>query len=111
MTTTTAAVLAEIAAERTAQDAKWGPQNHIDGTREYGHYDQQTALAAKAACQLRAGAGCTTWRAILWEEVAEAFAEEDPALLRAELVQVAAVAAAWIEAIDRRTNTTAAVTA
>ncbi|WPM94355.1 hypothetical protein VG1_CDS0031 [Arthrobacter phage Cupello] len=39
---------------------------------------------------------------ILLEEVFEATAEEDPATLRKELVQVAAVTAQWIEAIDRR---------
>lgn len=39
---------------------------------------------------------------MLLEEVAEAFAESDDARLRAELVQVAAVAQAWIESIDRR---------
>jgi hypothetical protein len=36
--------------------------------------------------------------------VAEALAEDDPTLLRAELIQVAAVAVAWVEAIDRRTT-------
>jgi hypothetical protein len=39
---------------------------------------------------------------ILREEVYEAFAEEDPAALRTELIQVAAVAATWVDAIDRR---------
>lgn len=43
------------------------------------------------------------WLHILREEVAEAFAETDPVALRGELVQVAAVAVAWAEAIDRRT--------
>jgi hypothetical protein len=36
------------------------------------------------------------------EEVREAMAESDPAKLRVELVQVAAVSVAWIEALDRR---------
>jgi len=36
------------------------------------------------------------------EEVAEAFAETDAALLRTELIQVAAVIAAWVSDIDRR---------
>ncbi|HYF53037.1 MAG TPA: hypothetical protein VEA41_02135 [Salinarimonas sp.] len=43
-----------------------------------------------------------TYSQILAEEVAEALAESDPMLLRAELVQVAAVAVQWVEAIDRR---------
>ncbi len=48
--------------------------------------------------------GCQNdnWRDILLEEVFEALAEEEPKELRKELVQVAAVAAQWVEAIDRR---------
>ena len=38
----------------------------------------------------------------MFEEVAEAFAEADVRRLRAELVQCAAVAVKWVEAIDRR---------
>jgi len=43
-----------------------------------------------------------TWRDILYEEVLEAYVETDWSALRAELVQVAAVAVAWIEHLDRR---------
>ncbi|MGH3467454.1 MAG: hypothetical protein ACRDQF_06970 [Thermocrispum sp.] len=43
-----------------------------------------------------------TWRHILLEEVAEALAEDDPARLRRELVQVVAVGAQWLQAIDNR---------
>lgn len=42
------------------------------------------------------------------EEVLEAFAEADPDRLRAELVQVAAVATKWIQALDRRSGLPAA---
>jgi hypothetical protein len=45
---------------------------------------------------------------VLDEEVWEAFAESDPAKLRAELVQVAAVAFRWIEALDARKGERAA---
>lgn len=92
--------LADIADERERQDDTWGEQNHEDGTG--GKYDVILRDAARNACQREAEAGHPTWRSILFEEVAEAFAETDPAKLRAELVQVAAVAAAWIEAMDRR---------
>jgi hypothetical protein len=34
--------------------------------------------------------------------VEEAFAESDPTKLRAELIQVAAICAAWIHDIDQR---------
>lgn len=76
----------ELALERARQDNKWGEQNCHD----------------------------FEWVSILTEEVGEAAAEANEAnftsgknrgdftKLRAELVQVAAVSVAWIEAIDRR---------
>lgn len=77
-------VLDHVAAERERQDEKWGEQNHLDWV----------------------------WNAILMEEVGEAAEEvlttafgaaaKGHGDLRSELVQVAAVAVAWIEAIDRR---------
>lgn len=78
-------VLSEIAAERAAQDEKWGQQNHDAGT----------------------------WLAILSEEVGEfskAILEKrfpgsqgkiNEAEIREELKQVAAVAVSMIEAFDR----------
>lgn len=96
-------VLIEIAHERLAQDAKWGEQNHDDGT---GNSDDLAAAAeARAVCQAAFAAGEGTWRHVLDEEIAEAYAEHEPADLRAELLQVAAVAVAWVEAIDRRAST------
>jgi len=81
------AILLEVVEERRRQDKKWGEQNH-------------------PPCE---------WIAILTEEVGEAaeealnirFQYENRGLsitgLRAELVQVAAVAVAFIECLDRRT--------
>lgn len=95
-----AGVLAEVQAERERQDVKWGQQNHPDGT---GNTSQQKdADRARRWCQDAFGAGYGTWSYVLAEEVAEANAERDPAKLRAELLQVAAVAVAWVDAIDRR---------
>jgi hypothetical protein len=85
--------------EREAQDAKWGEQNHPDGTERRR---LRVAGASRSRCQRLAREGRVTWRHILDEEVQEALAEEDPAKLRTELIQVAAVAQAWAEAIDRR---------
>ena len=93
-------ILPEIAAERARQDAKWGEQNHPDGTWMLG--DLGRANRARRECYNAAKRGTLTYRHILDEEVQEAFAEYDPATLRAKLVQVAAVAVAWIECIDRR---------
>jgi hypothetical protein len=98
----TVGVLAEIAAERLRQNAKWGEQNHLDGTGRPG--DAETAVLDRAKCKANGpdGPDVDNWRDILQEEVSEAFAETDPELLRVELIQVAAVAAQWVEAIDRR---------
>lgn len=93
-------VLSEVRGERARQDEKWGEQNHPDGTGS----DLQRYLAEKDRdyCQRAFEVGLGTWRDVLEEEVSEAFAESDPDALRAELLQVAAVAVAWVEAIDRR---------
>lgn len=90
----------DIDTERQAQLAKWGEQHHPDGT---GTASQQVAAgAARARCQVAAERGEVTWQLILDEEHAEAMAESDPARLRAELVQIAAVCAAWAADIDSR---------
>lgn len=78
------AVLLEVSAERNRQDTKWDEQDHGD----------------------------FVWGAILGEEVGEAHqaalefefgdSENPNADLRKELIQVAAVAVAWIECLDRR---------
>ncbi len=88
-------VLNEITYERCNQDAKWGKQHHPNGTGS----DKQKALAnrARMLCERHDQEGTKTWTDILLEEVSEALAESDP---RAELIQVAAVAVAWVEDID-----------
>ncbi|NUQ95813.1 MAG: NUDIX hydrolase [Streptomyces sp.] len=94
-----AKVLGEVQAERDRQDAKWGEQNHPNGTGL--NYQRHLADEERAACDAAFRNGRGTWRHVLAEEVAEANAESDPMKLRAELVQVAAVAVNWIGAIDR----------
>lgn len=97
----TYAVADEMLQERRAQNVKWGEQNHPDGTGWMAYFSS-VADDAKARTDAHAKAGTLTWHDILDEEVAEAFAEYDPRKLRTELIQVAAVASAWVEAIDRR---------
>jgi hypothetical protein len=92
--------LIQIDDERYRQDAKWGPQNHPDGTARPGDHGLSAWATAKCKANNKAQ---DNWRDILEEEVYEAFAEADPEKLRHELIQVAAVAVAWIESIDRRT--------
>lgn len=97
-------VVDDLVRERHAQDQKWGQQNHIDGTGRHGDADVADLDRAKCKANGPDSDHDDNWRDILQEEVSEAFAETDPQLLRAELVQVMAVTAAWIEAIDRRTS-------
>lgn len=94
-----ARVLADVAAERAAQDARWGVHDLPDGTDT-----RHAAVADGAKTDTHAAwqAGRLTWRHILEEEFHEALAETDPAALRTELVQTAAVAVKWVQAIDRR---------
>ncbi|MFI5782636.1 hypothetical protein [Nocardia sp. NPDC051570] len=108
-------IVDEVLAERARQDARWGQQDHPDGTGTAWENDWCGGLGGqspggalgyadlmRACCQAAADAGQVTFRHILLEEVAEAFAETAPLRLRAELLQVAAVAVEWIGAIDRR---------
>lgn len=91
---------AEVIAERRRQVKKWGEQQHRDGTgAKYGY---EAEAAKQKYAEEKAKYGDPSWRVILAEEVAEAFAEADLYRLRQELLQVAAVAVAWIEDIDRR---------
>ncbi|MET8982110.1 hypothetical protein ABZX85_41660 [Streptomyces sp. NPDC004539] len=89
-----------VDAERQRQLAKFGDQHHSDGTGN--KHQQDDATAARQWCEDAFGSGYGTWSDILAEEVAEANAERDPARLRTELIQVAAVCAAWIADLDGR---------
>lgn len=73
-------ILRLVDAERDRQDAKWGGVPGVDRRDDH------------------------TYAAVLTEEVGEccrAWLERDTASLRDELVQVAAVAVAWIEELER----------
>jgi NTP pyrophosphatase (non-canonical NTP hydrolase) len=70
------AVLEEVAEERARQDGKWGQQNHVPAI----------------------------WIVILGEEFGElcqASLESDHVAMRTEALQVAAVAVAFVERLDR----------
>lgn len=99
----TESVLRAVAEEREAQDAKWGVQNHPDIYRSL-YYPIESAEKAKALTDVRAKVKQISYADILLEEVAEAIEaamEGNKNALIDELVQVAAVAVAWVEKIDR----------
>lgn len=109
-------VFEAIRKERRQQDKKWGEQNHpsirpILANRE--PFDGDLVCAdlgilsedhAKAVCESHAKHGTITWAHIAIEELSEAVSCADDATRRRELVQLAAVVAAWIECIDRRST-------
>jgi hypothetical protein len=92
-------ILAEIGMERKAQDAKWGEQNHVNGTGN--RFFTWLMNWAKRRCDR---GNPDTWEKILTEEVCESYAESDPVRLREELIQSAAVIVNWVGAIDRKTQ-------
>lgn len=72
-------VLFDVGAERVRQDAKWGGRPGVDRRDDH------------------------TYAAVLGEEFGEAcqaWLQREVQQLRAELIQVAAVAVAWVEEID-----------
>lgn len=92
-------VLREVRNERHYQEARFGRQD-----MPYGFGSERDQLAAKtyrAVADIRAENDTLTHRNVLVEEVFEAFAETDPEKMRAELIQVAAVAVKIVEQIDR----------
>ncbi|MCZ7414292.1 hypothetical protein [Streptomyces sp. WMMC897] len=93
-------LLAEVLRERARQDARFGQQ-------DYPHTDPASvelcAELTEDQRRINANPAERTWTSVLLEEVYEAGAETDSARARTELVQVAAVALAAAEAIDRTT--------
>lgn len=86
--------------ERRRQMAKWGEQNHPDGTGS-----SIAALIAdqwKRVCDTKHEYNEDNWATIAAEEFFEMMAETDEDKLLEEVVQNAAVFAAWAEDLLRR---------
>jgi hypothetical protein len=100
-------VVEEVLEERDRQDRQWGEQNHplvrasSALVEEYHAYHAAEAKTWRNINARRMKKGTLAWDGILREEVHEALAESDPVKARAEWLQVAAVAVAAIECIDR----------
>lgn len=96
--------LHDVLLERQRQEAKFGRQRNADGTgpRSFARAAVPSAARMRARVDEHAKLGILTDADVLLEEVAEAFAETDPETLRAELVQIAAVATRWGERIDEQ---------
>ncbi|PSL04161.1 hypothetical protein CLV30_106166 [Haloactinopolyspora alba] len=101
--------LEEVFDERVRQDERWGEQNHptVGGAGPHAGLVIHANYAYEAerwkwSNGVRVERGRLTWDGILLEETYEALGEVDPTRRREELVQVAAVAVAMIQHIDRK---------
>lgn len=104
----TRGVLAEVFDEREKQMVKWGRQeipmvlSFDEATINFQRAEHlREANRYKLMNDARAEVKADAWDSILLEELHEAFTESDPAKVRAEMVQTAAVCVAIIECIDR----------
>jgi len=95
-------IMLRVAKERAAQDLKWGEQNHNDYYwlgilgEEYG--EVATALIQGATVHTGPPYGGSGEEDIIHSIIQK----KDTTDLERELVHVAAVAIAWLEAIQRR---------
>lgn len=97
-------VLKDVLLERFNQFTKWGEQNHPSFPAEVlNHREDWKKMEdfARRICDAATKAGTLSWMDILNEELHEAYAADNNERLREELVQLAAVAVAWIDSLDR----------
>jgi NTP pyrophosphatase (non-canonical NTP hydrolase) len=96
-------VFVEITDERTRQDAKWGGVPGLERRDDHTYaavLGEEFGEVCKAWLERRDD---HTYAAVLGEEfgeVCKAWLERDTDALRAELIQTAAVAVAWVEELD-----------
>ena len=92
----------QIAAERKRQHDKWGEQNWPMWGNLNSWECKRIAKLTKKANNKKIRNGRADWFDILREEMLEAFAETDPVKQREEMIQVASVAVAIVEYLDRQ---------
>jgi hypothetical protein len=101
-------IFTEVLKERINQDREWGEQNHpMIGTSIGSIFkapipDNAVLRASLKNFKHRNSTSNKGWFDILLEEVCEAFIEPAPEKQREEMIQVAAVAIAIIEYLDRK---------
>lgn len=111
-------IFKEIEAERKAQDAVWGEQNHpclyqpVVNDDQMDDFEKQSILTelvygitteynAKLVCKDVFSRGVGTYAHIAVEEMSKVISALNIHDRRKELVQLTAVCVAWIEKIDR----------
>lgn len=91
----------DIKYEILQQHLRWGEQNHANVPKPGHKYGIPAEHTAKVLCEAARSNNRLTWAHILVEEVAEACNAPTSKLMIEELIQVAAVAVSWVDAIKR----------
>ena len=113
------AVLSDINKERDRQVQKWGDEDNFDLPPISFKFNDPGSVAAqilgvphmtdaREACEANADAGQQDWGSVIVEELAEvveAAGRQNEVDLYSELIQLAAVAVSWAEALLRRPMT------
>lgn len=110
--TRTESVLLQVMDERQRQVERYGQNDDLDDgtgpeTRWLAPFSAEPAAAIEKILRndyedYEEETGKPTWVHLIREEVAEAFQENDPERLEAELLQVAALCVSWVETLQRR---------
>lgn len=109
--TRTRAVLDLVLKERREQEARYGSVSEVildgsgPGTRWLLPYTGSDATQIQIDLrtdyeEFHSEEWGVTWVHLVREEIAEAFQEDDPTRLAAELIQVAALCVSWVERLD-----------
>jgi len=92
----------EIKLERQRQDEKFGTQNHPMTPELFSLEGCKSRLEAmRHQNKINTQNKKDNWYHILAEEIFEVFSETDPNKQREEMIQVAAIAVAIIECLDK----------
>jgi hypothetical protein len=98
-------IMSEVDAEVISQFDQWGEQNHpLSYGDEFRIAYANAEMVYKAMNTARVETNTLTWDGILLEEVYEALGTTDVQQMRAELIQVAAVAVSMADYIDRHSG-------
>lgn len=89
----------EVLEDGTGPDVQWLLPLSIEGA---DHIEDSLRVDYEAYKAVNEPSHLPTWMHLVREELAEAFKEQDPENLRAELIQAAALCVSWVEKIDAR---------
>ena len=105
----TLGVVSDVLVERATMLSRWGDPSYpsVAGLSysveaRVGLYDLPTPEKARAETEGLRGSGDLDWATISVQSLSDAVSASDETARRIEVVQLAAVALAWVEDIDRQ---------